>query len=70
MRRYFRLPVLVLEPGAGRGYIRASARVPGLAPEVDAFLEQALDPDPARRVRSAGGFSAGMDRLPGPADTG
>ncbi|HBL18637.1 MAG TPA: hypothetical protein DD417_18230 [Elusimicrobia bacterium] len=43
---------------------RASAKVPGLDPEMDRFIERALAEDPARRIASVREFAAQLAGLP------
>ena len=45
-------------------FIRATTRVPELPPELDAFLEKALEPDPDRRIATPAEFRRRLELLP------
>lgn len=51
-------------PKLAKSYIRATTRVPELPPELDAFLEKALEPDPDRRIATPAEFRRRLDALP------
>jgi len=39
-----------------KSYLRPSTRVPGIAPEIDALVDRALEPDPDKRIATPGEF--------------
>jgi tetratricopeptide (TPR) repeat protein len=47
-----------------RGYRRASGRVPGLPPALDALIDRALEPDPDKRIASAAQFWLALSEIP------
>ncbi len=47
-----------------RGYRRASSRVPGLPPALDALIDRALEPDPDQRLSSAAQFWLALSEIP------
>ncbi len=47
-----------------RGYLRPSQLAADLPPELDTFIDHALDPDPERRIPSAREFMALLERIP------
>lgn len=47
-----------------KSYARASTRLHGLWPEVDALIEHALEPDPDRRIPSPAEFRRRLDEIP------
>jgi len=47
-----------------RGYRRASSRVPGLPPQLDALIDRALEPDPDKRIESAAQFWLALSEIP------
>jgi tetratricopeptide (TPR) repeat protein len=51
-------------PKLAKSYIRASTRVPELPPELDEFLDKALEPDPDKRIASPSEFRRKLDALP------
>ncbi|MDE2236315.1 MAG: protein kinase, partial [Elusimicrobia bacterium] len=70
----FSLAVCLYEMVIGRrpfpNYQPPSQARPGLPGELDDLMDWALQPDPARRLRSAADFWALLDRLPKPASAG
>jgi tetratricopeptide (TPR) repeat protein len=59
-------PFKAREPEAKleRRYIKASEHVPGLPPEVDALVYDAMDPNPETRIPSAREFLSRLEHLP------
>ncbi len=51
-------------PKLAKSFIRATTRVPELPPELDAFLDKALEPDPDRRIATPAEFRRRLDALP------
>lgn len=51
-------------PKLAKSYIRATTRAPELPPELDAFLEKALEPDPDKRIPTPSEFRRRLDALP------